>query len=117
MADYLKITHPLLLFPAGDNSSSAGEEDADIAALSPLFSPSDPNLESSLHDPSLPMAPLFLQVSCHTRVFGEGEGEEGEGEGEGGKGEVERVSMEPPHIPTCLSELAVFRGVPSIGRS
>ena len=72
----------------------------EMAVLSPLFSPSEPNfLESSHREPTLPTAPLFLQVTCTVqRHHGEKEREE-EVEGEG-----VRLHTQPPSIPVCLSE-------------
>ena len=86
----------------------------EMAVLSPLFSPSEPNfLESSHREPTLPTAPLFLQVTCTVqRHHGEKEREEevegegvreGEGEGEE-EGEGVRLHTQPHSIPVCLSE-------------
>ena len=70
----------------------------EMAVLSPLFSPSEPNfLESSHREPTLPTAPLFLQVTCTVqRHHGEKERKE--------EGEGERLHTQPPSIPVCLSE-------------
>ena len=73
----------------------------EMAALSPLFSPSEPHpLESSHKEPSLPTAPLFLHVACRVQAH---DGQEAEGERE-----REGVSMVPPCLPVCLSELHIM---------
>ena len=70
-------------------STSTGD-DIDMAALSPLFSPSE--LESSRKEPFFPTAPLFLRVSCSVKQCGKEKGEGGS------------VPTQPPKIPICLSK-------------
>ena len=86
---YTHVFHVPVNPPLDPGSTSTGD-DIDMAALSPLFSPSE--LESSRKEPFFPVAPLFLHVSCSVQECGEE------------KGEGEIVPSLPPTIPVCLSE-------------
>lgn len=85
-----------------DHDSVSTGDDIDMAALSPLFSPSEPHfLESSRGQPSLPTAPLFLQVACCIQEYSEEDEPSSKG--------CATVPTQPPCIPVCMSKLLLFQ--------